>query len=237
MDPTSRPNPKRPHGSPPPGASWPSRSPKTMTARREVDPEARRLLARAAEVERGPWPAGLAEYAATLTALSIRCEAKAGMAELLRWIGRVTVHPSWAECHDDALHDVVVRAAGQLGRFRARLDPARRPNLRSMLARAVAWQARTLHTSHHGRHAAHRDHSIHFDRLGRIAGPHDPEFEAAAREIWGLLDAAVPVDRALMLVGLGCSVAEAARTTGASRTRIYARRAAFAGICRSEGSG
>ncbi|MEZ4436246.1 MAG: hypothetical protein R3F65_27935 [bacterium] len=57
---------------------------------------------------------------------------------------------------------------------------------------------------------------------------------AAAR---ALLDITVPVDRALMLVGRLCSNAQAARTTGVSRTRVQVRRTAFAGRCRSEALG
>lgn len=213
-----------------------------MSPKREVDPEARRLIARVVELETCPWPEAIADYSEALMALAIRCEAKPGKAELMRWFERhgggalMAYGEAWRESLRDAFHEVIARSAGVLQQFRAGLTPERAPNLRSMLVACVTWRANDLHTSFYRRHTPYRDRrSVDSDRVLSIAGLHNPAIEAASREIWARLDPERPEHRALMLVGMGFSVAEAARRTGCSRQQIYRSRAHFAESCGREG--
>jgi len=212
-----------------------------MSPKREVDAEACRLLARLVELEARPWPAGRGQYSATLIALSIRCESKAGKAELMRWFERtcggalVVADERRRECLRDGLHELVARSAGVLLRFRAGLTATRSPNLGSMLVAWVFWRANDLFASLYGRHAA-RASSWPQGLIEGVGGTAsgNPEGMAAGRELWALLDPERPTHRALMMVGLGHSIAEAARRTGCSRQQIYRAREILAVWCSRE---
>ena len=190
---------------------------------RGTDPIAERLLAVALRLESAPWPAAMKAYGASLLALATRCERPAAKAEVYRWFTRAASgalrdrHDHRRECLRDAFHDTVARIPGILMRFRAALDPARPPNLRSMLVAAIRWRAKGLYRSLHGRHDARRGH---IDADGRrVAG--GPDIALEMREVLALLRGADPRYRALLLVGAGHTVAEAARLTGVSRQTIY----------------
>lgn len=215
-----------------------------MTPKREIDLEAQRLIDGLIAMEALPWPASLDAYADALLALAIRCEAKPGKGELLRWLRRAcggllaTRSEAWRECLQDGLHEAVVRGAGLLLRCRAALNPTRAPNLRSIFGATILWRARFFHTSRYGRHGLRlADWSVHSDRARYMAGPSQPAEDAAAREIWARLDSGSRDDRALMMVGLGFTIAEVARHSGLSRQKIYRLRAAFVERCGHEGPG
>lgn len=196
------------------------------TARQSTDLVAERLLLTVLRLESAPWPAALRAYGAALLALAIRCERPSAKAEVYRWFLREAGgalrdrHESRRECLRDAFHDTIARMPGILMRCRAALDPARRPNLRSMLVAAIRWRANGLHRSVHGRHDTRRAPYIGDDR--RAAGT--PDLVVEMREVLALVSGADPRYRALLLVGAGHTVAEAARLTGVSRQTIYRMR-------------
>lgn len=215
-----------------------------MKPKREIDLEARRLIDRVCDLERQSWPEARDAYAEALIALAIRCEAKAGKAEILRWLLRVSGgllnirDVRWRECAQDALHEVVALSAGQLLRCRSGLEAAPAPNLRSMFGAIIWWRAKGFFESRYRRHVRHlAPWAMHADRVASMAGPSRPVEEAFGREVWRLLDPDSPSDAALMMVGVGFSIAEAARQTGISRQAIYRCRADFAERCSRERSG
>lgn len=120
----------------------------------------------------------------------------------------------------DAFHEAVATIPDLLLRLRAGLDPGRRPNLRSMLVKWIAWAANENYRREH-RHAKRRFPYRVDDRLT----PERPDHVVLLREVLALLDGADPTRRALRLVGLGVPIAEAARRTGVSRQKIYRVRA------------
>ncbi len=209
-----------------------------MRPKREIDLEARRLIGRVCDLERQGWPEARDAYAEALLALAIRCEAKPGKAEILRWLLRVSGglfnirDARWRECAQDALHEVVALSAGQLLRCRSGLEAAPAPNLRSMFGAIIWWRAKGFFESRYRRHVRHlAPWAMHAGRVAHTAGPSRPVEEAIGREVWALLDPGSPGDAALMLVGVGFSIAEAARRTGLSRQVIYRCRADFAKRC------
>ncbi|MEZ4437273.1 MAG: hypothetical protein R3F65_33175 [bacterium] len=194
---------------------------------RQHDPEARRLLAELEDLESAPWPATLDAYAAALLALGQRCEQAPGMAEFHRWStarlpgllnGR---SPEWREWRADALADVTATIAGTLWAFRAGLDARRRPNLLSMVRAAVIWRANDIAESLYLRHQRRRGPPAEAERA---ASPADAFTVAFAREVCNQLASGPAPDRALLLIGQGDSIAEAARRTGASRQQVYRAR-------------
>ncbi|MCA9608524.1 MAG: helix-turn-helix domain-containing protein [Myxococcales bacterium] len=199
-----------------------------MTAtHRQHDPEARRLLVELERLESSPWPATLDAYAAALLALGQRCEQPQGMAEFHRWStarlagllnGRA---PAWREWRSDALADVTATIAGTLWAFRAGLDARRRPNLLSMVRAAVIWRANDIAESLHHRHQRRRGRPA---ALEETASSADAFTVAFAREVCAQLAAGPAPEHALLLIGQGESIAEAARRTGASRQQVYRAR-------------
>lgn len=193
---------------------------------RETDPEARRLLAEVERLEeQEPWPAALHAYACALLALGQQCEARAGKAEVYRWAarrlhGQLSCRDYLSEWRGDALGDVVATVAGMLWRYRATLDPGRPPNLRSMLSKAVDWRAKDIAKSTHRRHSRRQAEGAEQARLATGSAA----TTAYAREVYAMLAAGEAPARALLLIGQGESIAEAARRTGASRQQIYRAR-------------
>ncbi|MEZ4436244.1 MAG: helix-turn-helix domain-containing protein [bacterium] len=193
---------------------------------RQRDPEARRLLAELEHLESAPWPATLDAYAAALLALGQRCERTHGMAEFHRWAtarlagllnGRSA---AWREWRADALADVTATIAGTLWAFRAGLHVSRRPNLLSMVRAAVIWRANDIAESLHHRHQRRRGVA----EVEHASAPADAFTTTFAREVCARLAAGAASDRALLLIGQGESIAEAARRTGASRQQVYRAR-------------
>lgn len=202
-----------------------------MSARREVDPEARRLLAELDRIEAGPWPAGLPDYAEALLALAVRCEAKVGKAEVYRWMLRElagVIHARdgrWADARLDAVAVMATTSDGLLLRWRSTLDAARRPNLRSMAGALLGWRGNEIWTSRSARHAQ-RELPWQADLVVPIGARQETRVVAA--EVCDVLEAGGPPERALLRLALGDSIAEAARRTGASRQQVYrARRRLF----------
>lgn len=199
---------------------------------REVDPEAVRLLAHLLGVESSPWPVARTAYAEALLALAIRCEAAPAQAEIFRWahaeFAALTQHrdPQTVEARHDAMTDLVTGFSGLLLRWRAGLDDAIRPNIRSMIRAYIIWRANQHLESRHRRHARREmAPSPTHARPARRARAHVlAEADALCRQ---LAEADHPAARALLLVGLGHSIAEAARRTGASRQQIYRYRDAL----------
>ena len=202
-----------------------------MASRREVDPEARRLLAELDHIEAGPWPAGLEAYAETLLGLAVRCEEKAGKAEMYRWLLRERVRVIYASdgkqaaARLDAAAVIAPTSAGLLLQWRAALDPRQRPNLRSMTGALIAWRGKDAWTSNRERHWKREvQWTSAFD--GRVC-PRQ-ETRVIADEVCRFLAAGGPPEEALLRLALGESIAEAARRTGASRQQVYrARRRLF----------
>lgn len=205
-------------------------------ARRQLDPTAQRLLAELERLEKAPWPDAQTAYAAVLLALATRCEAPAGKAEVYRWLlavagGVLFVRDETRrQCREDALRDLIAECAGLLQRARVGLDPATRPNLRSLLTAQVIWRANNLFESRHARHARRAGQVLAVCPL--VPAP-SPNAVAAvlARQVGDRLDLADPRDRALLFVAMGYSIAEAARKTGCSRQQIYRAQAALAERC------
>lgn len=196
---------------------------------REHDPAARALLAELLRLEAQRWPAVRPAYSAVLLTLADRCSTKPAKAEVYRWalrhIGGVLVDRDarWRECLVDGFHEAVALAPSILLRFRAGLDRSRRPNLRSMLAAWIHWRARDFFRSRHDRYA--RRIQVMTARGLPRQEVASPWATAVARQmIERLADEGLP-SRGLLLHGVGYSVAEAARRTGASRQQIYRRRA------------
>lgn len=204
---------------------------------RESDPEARRLLAEIERLEAEPWPEAFDAYAAALLALGQRCEQPAGMAEVYRWAARglqpllhsgSRARRSWRV---DALADVTARLAGFLWRCRAGLDPCQPPNLLSVLGAAVKWRANDIAESTHGRHARRQGEA------SRPMGAAGSAFSVVyAHEVCALIGVSDAPARALLLIGRGASIAEAARRTGASRQQIYRARERLRADCEWVGS-
>lgn len=192
---------------------------------RPTDPNAERLLMAALRLEGAPWPRALQAYGAHLLALATRCERPAAKAEVYRWFMReaggalVVRDPQRRENLRDAFHEAVATIPDLLLRFRAGLDPGRRPNLRSMLVKWIEWGA----NEHYRREQRHAKRQLPYRADDRLI-PGGPDHVLLLREVLALLDGADPVDRALRLVGLGETIAEAARRTGASRQQIYRAR-------------
>ncbi|MEZ4437373.1 MAG: helix-turn-helix domain-containing protein [bacterium] len=193
---------------------------------RQDDPEARRLLGEVERLESAPWPAALGDYGAALLALGERCERTSGMAEFHRWsaarlAGLLNGRSArWREWRADALADVTATIAGTLWAFRAGLDARRRPNLLSMVRAAVIWRANDIAESLHHRHERRRGSAVGAER-GAAA---DAFTVAFARGVCARLAAGPAPERALLLIGAGESIAEAARRTGASRQQVYRAR-------------
>ena len=210
----------------PQGVAAAKAAPAMTSTHRQHDPEARRLLAELEDLESAPWPATLDTYAAALLALGQRCEQAPGMAEFHRWSaarlsgllnGR---SPEWREWRADALADVTATIAGTLWAFRAGLDARRRPNLLSMVRAAVIWRANDIAESLNHRHQRRRGVA----EVEHATAPADAFTVAFAREVCARLAAGAAPDRALLMIGEGDSIAEAARRTGASRQQVYRAR-------------
>ena len=100
-------------------------------------------------------------------------------------------------------------------------------NLLSMLRAAVIWRANDIAESTHRRHAR-REVLSDGEGVARsvdFATPATALDEVQAREVCALLaaDFSAP-SRALLLIGQGDSISEAARRTGASRQQVYRAR-------------
>lgn len=194
---------------------------------RQRDPLALRMLIDVLALERRPWPETRPAYAAALLALGTRLDRVEARAEWYRWavveFGGLLMHRRALvrECRADALADITAEIAGTVLRFRSGLDDARRPNLRSMIRASIIWRAGDTIESHHERHARRAVPELRDDDRRAVG---DPETAALAREAIDGLDRDNPAHRALMMVGIGFSVAEAARATGASRQQIYRAR-------------
>lgn len=192
-------------------------------ARREADPEARRLIAEVLRLEGEPWPDALDAYRDAVFALALRCEFNPGKAEFYRW-GRRVLQPFLsadgrrAEHRADALADIAANAFTWLLKGRARIDQRRRPNIRSMLRRGMRWRAKDLAVAVERRHWRKRA----VVDLPQVPAADSPLISALAREAVSALAADdSPVARAMLLIARGESVAGAARQTGASRQQIY----------------
>lgn len=200
---------------------------------RRTDAIAEQLLDVVLRLERAPWPRAQQSYAAGLIGLATRCDLGPAKAEIYRWFAReaggslVVSDERHRENLRDAFHEAVTLIPDLLLRFRAGLDPDRRPNLRSMLVKWIHWRAGDLHDAER-RHTG-RCTSLQVDDR---AVPARAELAVELGEVLALLDGEVPRVRALRLVGLGYSVAEAARLTGASRQQIYRVRDALWWTCR-----
>lgn len=193
---------------------------------REVDPEARRLIAAVLELEAAPWPDAMPAYAEATFALALRCEFRPGKAELYRWACRALAPvlrsgpPEQQQCRFDALADAVTLGLTTLLRFRAGLHASRRPNLRSMLRAMVIWKGNDRLESMYRRH---RRRAVPVS--GAVAegvGRDAVSFE----RVWlgEVLDALADegeLGRAVLMVGEGVRVARASRRTGVSRQQIY----------------
>lgn len=200
---------------------------------RQHDPCAQRMLDALLRLERSPWPAAMQAYGSTLVALSVWCERhREAKGEVYHWamreIGGVLAVRGDARraCLTDALHEAVARVPGLLLRFRAGLTARKTPNLRSMLAAWVRWRGKDLLRSTWGRHA---DRGAAYVWDGQV-DPGRSDTSTLAHEVLALLDRDNPAHQALMLVGLGESMAEAARRTGASRQQVYRARDALLAI-------
>lgn len=195
---------------------------------RPTDPAAERMLGVVLRLESAPWPGAQSAYGANLLALSTRCERPAAKAEIYRWFMRegggalVSRHEERRADLRDAFHEMVAKIPWILLHFRAGLDADRRPNLKSMLVRWIGWRANGLYKSRQ-RHASRRAPY----RLSDQLAPGGPDIAAQLGEVLALLDGADPVIRALRLVGLGHTIAGAARLTGVSRQKIYRARSAL----------
>lgn len=188
-----------------------------------TDPIARRLLDNVLALERRPWPETRSAYADALLALGTQCERTEARAELHRWamttLGELLQHPNetMRECRVDAMADMVATLPGILFRFRSGLTDHRRPNATSMLRAWLIWRSGDIFESTHARH---RRRWSSPDGRHRVASD-NPEMSTLAREVIDRLDRDKPTHQALMLVGLGESVAEAARRMGVSRQSTY----------------
>lgn len=201
------------------------------------DVEAVALIDEIERLEAGAWPAGMEAYRAALLALAVRCEVRPGaVAEVYRWAQRQVggflraADPRLAECRADALVDAALGAMGLLLRWRAGVHASRRPNLGSMLRYRVRARGSDLFRSRHGRHHGARRRRVSaaaLDGVGAVTA--DPARVAFAAEVVALLDGEEPARRALLLVGAGVPIAEAARRTGASRQQVYRCREVLAG--------
>jgi len=200
----------------------------TIRPMRPTDPVAERLLRVVLRLETAPWPAALRAYGASLLALSSRCERPAAKAEVYRWFmreagGALTAFDDARQARlRDGFHEVITNIPGMLLRFRSGLDPERQPNVRSMLVKWIEWWANDLYRSE-ARHASRRAPYRVDDRLS----PDRSHIAVQLGEVLAILDGDDPRKRALRLVGLGYTVAEAARLTGASRQQIYRERRAL----------
>ncbi len=191
------------------------------------------MLAALLRLEAEPWPGGLRAYSAMLVALSSRCEQhRAAKGEIYDWLERVAGgalvvrNEVRRECLRDAFHEAVASIDGLLLHFRAGLRDDRRPNLRSMLVAWIVWRAgdlrRSLHQRHDDRRSRGVDATLH---LAVTPVADNPETTVITADIAAMLAAdGSPAARALLLVGAGYSVAEAARRTGASRQQVYRAR-------------
>lgn len=194
---------------------------------RQRDPAARRLFDVLRWLERHPWPATRRAYSATLIALANRCEQPAARSEMYGWalreFGGYLMHRNALvrECRADALADTFAALPGTLLRFRAGLDDMKRPHLVSMLKAAFVWRSTDILESTHHRHQRRTAPELRNDDRPAVGRA---DFTVEANEVLALLSGSVPTARALRLVGLGYSVAEAARRTGASRQQIYRAR-------------
>ncbi len=205
---------------------------------RPTDPVAERMLMVVLRLESAPWPGAMRAYGAALLALAIRCERAPAKGEIYRWFvraaGGALSHRDAArrECLHDAFHDTVTCISGRLLRFRAGLDPSRRPNLRSMLVAWIGWRAKELYRSRRWRH----DHRRVPYRVDDRPASSRPDLAVELDEVLALLGGADPRRRALRLVAMGCTIAEAARLTGVSRQAIYRIREALRAIVEVDGS-
>lgn len=201
------------------------------------DPEAAALLAELGRLELGRWPDGVDAYRAGLLALAQRCETRpAAVAEVYHWAREAVaaylhaVGPELAECRADALVDVALGAAGLLLRWRAGVHEGRRPNLASMVRYRVRARGKDLYVTRHRRHHGPQRRRASPSALDRLAAmTADPSLVVYAAKVVRLLDDSDPARRALLWVGAGASIAEAARRTGASRQQVYRCRALVAG--------
>lgn len=192
---------------------------------READPSTGQLLAEVERLEAEPWPAVMPAYVAVIAQLATRCEARSGRAAVYRWarrrLGMVLTSGElrWREAINDALHDLVAQSAGWLWRYRAGVGPRRPPRLRAAIVRWLRWRASDLILARHRRHERGRALVV-----PELVGPNDPCAAALLRQVLALLDLDDHRHRALALVAIGHSVAEAARRTGASRQQVYRAR-------------
>lgn len=176
-------------------------------------------------MESADWPKAMAAYGASLLALSVRCEQPSAKAEVYRWFMREAGGSLTAFGDDrraglrDAFHEMVARIPGLLLRFRAGLGSERSPNLKSMLVCWIRWRASELEASR--RRYTSRAVPV---QLNDRAAPGRPDLTVHLAEVLALLDGADPTARALRLVGLGHTIAAAARLTGVSRQQIYRAR-------------
>ncbi|MEZ4436254.1 MAG: hypothetical protein R3F65_27975 [bacterium] len=90
-----------------------------------------------------------------------------------------------------------------------------------MVRAAVIWRANDIAESLHLRHQRRRGPPAEAERA---ASPADAFTVAFAREVCAQLASGPAPDRALLLIGQGDSIAEAARRTGASRQQVYRAR-------------
>ena len=189
---------------------------------RPTDPIAARLLGVVLRLESAPWPSSMRAYGAALLALSARCDRAPAKAEVYRWFSEaargalVSRVPARYDCLRDAFHDMVAAIPSILLRFRASLDPSRRPNLRSMLVFMIHWRANTAYKAR-ALYASRRAALLYDPRCAADR----PDATTELREVLALLDGADPRHRALALVALGHNIADAARLTGVSRQAIY----------------
>ncbi len=201
--------------------------PKSTPPVRQRDPTARRMLADVLALEGSRWPETRPAYAAALLRLATRCERIEARAEMYQWatveFGGLLNQRSErvSECRADALADVVAEIAGTLLRFRSGLDDARWPNLTSMLRAAMLWTSTDIYRIRYERHTSRTAPEL---RDGDRPAVGRPDARTLANEVLALLADDARTSKALRLVGLGYSVAEAARRTGASRQQIYRAR-------------
>ena len=205
-------------------------------ARREADPEARRLIAEVLRLEGEPWPDALDAYRDAVFALALRCEFNPGKAEFYRWGRRVlqpflSVDGRRAEHRADALADIAANAFTWLLKGRARIDHRRRPNIRSMLRRGMRWRAKDL---------AMAVERCHWRKRSVVDLPQVPRHGFAADQVPGAGNGlragrgCFTGGAAMLLIGRGESIAGAARQTGASRQQIYRFRTALGRVAVSE---
>jgi len=204
--------------------------PKSTPPVRQRDPTARRMLAGVLALEGSHWPETRPAYAAALLALATRCEQVEARAEMYRW-GLAEFRgylldrsDRVSECRVDALADMATGIAGMLLRLRSGLNDDRRPNLASMLRKALIWIAKDIYRSRYERHASRTAPELR-DNERPAVGRTDSR--TLANEVLALLadePGATRTSKSLRMVGLGYSIAEAARRTGASRQQIYRAR-------------